>query len=75
MAKDYAARKVAKRTRKRLGKDERPGEAERPKRERKKKNAPRRLCRGMCYNEPKIDEEDKEWREDNRMAHEVSVTM
>jgi hypothetical protein len=75
MAKDYVARKAAKRTRKRFGKDERPGDAERPKRERKKKNAPRRLCRGMCYNEPKIDEEDREWRDDNQMVSDVSTEL
>jgi hypothetical protein len=70
MAKDYAARKAAKKTRKRLGKDGRPGEAERPKRERKKKNAPRRLCQGMCYNPPKLDEEDLKWQDGGELGHQ-----
>jgi hypothetical protein len=73
MAKDYASRKAAKRTRKRLGKDGGPGEAERPKRERKKKNAPRRLCQGMCYNQPKLDEEDLNWRESQQGQHDAHV--
>lgn len=61
MGVDFIQRKQAKKARKRAGKDFQ-GASERPKRERKKKNAPRSVCRGMCYSAPVISAEDRAWR-------------
>ena len=65
MGQDYTARKAAKKGRKRLARDGAAKDAEGG-RARKKKNAPRRLCRGPCYSAPVITDEDREWdgRED-----------
>ena len=48
MVEDYHNRKMAKKKRKREGGDERPE----GKRVRSKKNKTRRICRGLCYQEP-----------------------
>ena len=47
MAEDYQMRKMAKKKRKREGQDEPAG-----KRIRKKRNKTRRICRGLCYQDP-----------------------
>lgn len=48
MVEDYHLRKMAKKKRKREGQDERPE----GKRVRSKKNKTRRICRGLCFQEP-----------------------
>ena len=48
MVEDYHNRKMAKKKRKREGQDERPE----GKRVRSKKNKTRRICRGLCYQDP-----------------------
>lgn len=48
MVEDYHNRKMAKKKRKREGQDERPE----GKRVRSKKNKTRRICRGLCYQNP-----------------------
>ena len=48
MVEDYHNRKMAKKKRKREGQDERPE----GKRIRSKKNKTRRICRGLCYQDP-----------------------
>lgn len=48
MVEDYHNRKMAKKKRKREGQDERPE----GKRVRAKKNKTRRICRGLCYQDP-----------------------
>ncbi|KAL3156027.1 hypothetical protein ABBQ32_013014 [Trebouxia sp. C0010 RCD-2024] len=48
MVEDYHNRKMAKKKRKRDGQDERPE----GKRVRSKKNKTRRICRGLCYQDP-----------------------
>ncbi len=67
MGQDYATRKLAKKKWKKMGKAL-AGKEGVAKRERKKSNAPRRLCQGMCYNKaPVLTEEDRRWngREDS----------
>ena len=48
MVEDYHNRKMAKKKRKREGQEERPE----GKRVRSKKNKTRRICRGLCYQDP-----------------------
>ncbi|KAI8472547.1 MAG: hypothetical protein J3K34DRAFT_519592, partial [Monoraphidium minutum] len=59
MGQDYNARKTAKRGRKRMARDGAPGDGV-AKRVRKK-NQPRRLCRGVCFQQPALTEEDRDW--------------
>eukprot|EP00887_Chlorella_sp_A99_P004705 scaffold4.g4705.t1 len=53
MTVDYLARKQSKKAAKKA-------ERLKPKRERKKKNQPRRLCRGPCFQQPGLTAEDLE---------------
>jgi hypothetical protein len=62
MGQDYAARKIAKKKWKKHASNAN-GKEGTAKRERKKKNAPRRLCQGMCYQAEGLElkPEDLKW--------------
>ncbi|KAK9823896.1 hypothetical protein WJX72_006234 [[Myrmecia] bisecta] len=59
MGNDYTARKLSKKKRKREGVEAGPNAAEGGSKKRRSKT--RRLCRGVCYQEPLLTAEDRIW--------------
>ena len=66
MGTDYVNRQAAKKNRKRVASmNAELGVGQKTRRERKKKNQSRRLCKGMCYKLPTeaLTADDKKWEE------------
>jgi hypothetical protein len=62
MGQDYNTRKTAKKLWKKHASAALAGkESSGVKRIRKKRNAKRRLCQGMCHNDPALTDGDKKW--------------